>query len=141
MGHPKYLPALAIGLPLVLLAHGNGAPAGRTGVEGESTCLNCRRGIRLYALLDLYARPFNSDEPVVCVDEKSKQLLKQTRVPIPGVWIVPAGREHRGVTGVEDKTTLQRFDGSDRFLEGPQFLTAWHRSLRPFYLLLRPRTR
>ena len=36
----------------------------------------------MYALLDLYARPYNPDEPVVCVDEKSKQLLKQTRIPI-----------------------------------------------------------
>ena len=38
---------------------------------------------RMYALLDLYARPFQSDEPVVCVDEKSKQLLQQSRTPLP----------------------------------------------------------
>lgn len=37
---------------------------------------------RMYALLELYARPYNPAEPVVCVDEKSKQLLKQTRVPL-----------------------------------------------------------
>lgn len=30
---------------------------------------------RMYAVLDLYERPYNRDEPVVCVDEKSKQLL------------------------------------------------------------------
>ena len=36
----------------------------------------------MYALLDLYARPYNPDEPVVCVDEKSKQLLKQTQAPL-----------------------------------------------------------
>lgn len=34
-------------------------------------------------LLDLYARPFRSSEPVVCVDEKSKQLLRDTRAPLP----------------------------------------------------------
>ena len=36
----------------------------------------------MYGLLDLYARSYNPREPVVCVDEKSKQLLKQTRTPI-----------------------------------------------------------
>lgn len=38
---------------------------------------------RMYELLDLYARPFRSSEPVVCLDEKSKQLLKDTRAPLP----------------------------------------------------------
>ena len=37
---------------------------------------------RMYALLDLYAKPYQEKEPVVCVDEKSKQLLKQVRTPI-----------------------------------------------------------
>lgn len=37
---------------------------------------------RMYALLDLYARPYQKNEPVVCVDEKSKQLLEQPRTPI-----------------------------------------------------------
>ena len=38
---------------------------------------------RMYALLGLYARPHDAQEPVVCVDEKSKQLLRQARTPIP----------------------------------------------------------
>ena len=38
---------------------------------------------RMYDLLDLYARPYRESEPVVCVDEKSKQFLEQPRVPIP----------------------------------------------------------
>lgn len=38
---------------------------------------------RMYSLLRIYARPYNVKEPVVCVDEKSKQLLRQTRSPIP----------------------------------------------------------
>lgn len=29
---------------------------------------------RMYDLLDLYARPRRADQPVVCIDEKSKQL-------------------------------------------------------------------
>ena len=37
---------------------------------------------RMYDLLELYQRPYNSDEPVVCVDEKSKQLLAQTRASL-----------------------------------------------------------
>jgi hypothetical protein len=37
---------------------------------------------RMYGLLDLYARPYREDEPVVCIDEKSKQLLEQPRAPI-----------------------------------------------------------
>jgi transposase len=38
---------------------------------------------RMYDLLDLYARPLQTGEPVVCVDEKSKQLLKDTRTSLP----------------------------------------------------------
>jgi hypothetical protein len=37
---------------------------------------------RMYALLDLYKLPYNRDEPVVCVDEKSKQLLAPKRPDI-----------------------------------------------------------
>ena len=38
---------------------------------------------RMYELLALYAQPYRAEEPVVCVDEKSKQLLQQTRAAIP----------------------------------------------------------
>ena len=38
---------------------------------------------RMYNLLDLYARPFRREEPVICIDEKSKQLLKDSREPLP----------------------------------------------------------
>jgi hypothetical protein len=37
---------------------------------------------RMYDLLGLYAKPYDAAEPVVCLDEKSKQLLKQTRRPL-----------------------------------------------------------
>ena len=36
----------------------------------------------MYAVLDLYGLPYNPDEPVVCMDEKSKQLLADTRMPL-----------------------------------------------------------
>lgn len=38
---------------------------------------------RMYHLLALYAKPFNRNEPVICVDEKSLQLLQHSRQPLP----------------------------------------------------------
>jgi hypothetical protein len=37
---------------------------------------------RMYHLLQLYARPLSKTEPVICIDEKSLQLLAQTRQPL-----------------------------------------------------------
>ena len=39
--------------------------------------------LRMYALLALYAQPFDPREPVVCIDEKSLQLLGHSRAPLP----------------------------------------------------------
>ena len=49
---------------------------------------------RMYDLLELYARPFRADEPVVCVDEKSKQLLRDSRAAVADGARAPA----RGTT-------------------------------------------
>jgi hypothetical protein len=49
---------------------------------------------RMYDLLALYARPFRSREPVVCVDEKSKQLLRDTRAPLPVQPGTPAKHDY-----------------------------------------------
>lgn len=38
---------------------------------------------RMYSLLELYERPYNPLEPVVGLDEKSKQLLDHKRSPVP----------------------------------------------------------
>ncbi|MDF2464863.1 MAG: putative transposase [Ramlibacter sp.] len=38
---------------------------------------------RMYALLALYAKPLNPLEPVVCIDEKSLQLVAHSRAPLP----------------------------------------------------------
>ena len=35
-------------------------------------------------VLDVYKRPFDPLRPVVCMDESPKQLIAETRVPIPG---------------------------------------------------------
>jgi hypothetical protein len=34
-------------------------------------------------VLDIYAQPYDSKHPVMCMDEQPIQLLKETRVPIP----------------------------------------------------------
>jgi hypothetical protein len=38
---------------------------------------------RMYALLELYARPMSPIEPVICIDEKSLQLVGHSREPLP----------------------------------------------------------
>ena len=38
---------------------------------------------RMYRLLDLYEEQYDSSRPVVCIDEKSKQLIEDIRQPIP----------------------------------------------------------
>lgn len=38
---------------------------------------------RMYRILDLYAKPYDERFPVVCFDEKNKQLLEDSRKPIP----------------------------------------------------------
>lgn len=37
---------------------------------------------RMYNVLTVYARSYNKDYPVVCLDEKSKQLIEDVRQPI-----------------------------------------------------------
>jgi transposase len=34
-------------------------------------------------VLSIYRRPYNSDHPVICLDESSKQLVDEVRQPIP----------------------------------------------------------
>ncbi|MHC1568510.1 MAG: hypothetical protein ACXQTT_02765 [Candidatus Syntropharchaeia archaeon] len=34
-------------------------------------------------ILELYERPYNPKEPVICFDEKSKQLVADSRTPLP----------------------------------------------------------
>lgn len=34
-------------------------------------------------VLEVYKRPYNPEEPVVCMDEQPTQLIKETRLPIP----------------------------------------------------------
>lgn len=49
---------------------------------------------RMYGLLDIYALPYLEREPVVCIDEKSKQMLKDTRTPLPLKPGAPAKQDY-----------------------------------------------
>lgn len=37
----------------------------------------------MYDVLDLYEEPYNPEQPLVCLDEKPKQLIKDKRMSIP----------------------------------------------------------
>jgi len=37
----------------------------------------------MYDILDIYSKPYDEKNPVICVDEKSKELHDETRTPIP----------------------------------------------------------
>ena len=49
---------------------------------------------RMYDVLDLYKQPYEASEPVVCLDEKSKQLLAQTRRPVASKPGAPAKEDY-----------------------------------------------
>ena len=38
---------------------------------------------RMYKILDLYMQPYCAKNPTICIDEKSKQLIMDTREPLP----------------------------------------------------------
>lgn len=42
-------------------------------------------------VLDVYKKPYDPDHPVLCMDESPKQLIKETKVPIP----MKQGKEKR----------------------------------------------
>lgn len=52
---------------------------------------------RMYALLELYARPLCRAEPVICIDEKSLQLIAHSRDPLPMDAGSPAKQDYEYV--------------------------------------------
>jgi len=52
---------------------------------------------RMYALLELYARPMSRAEPVICIDEKSLQLIDHSRVPLPMTAHSPTKQDYEYV--------------------------------------------
>jgi hypothetical protein len=55
-------------------------------------------------VLDVYTRPYDPCRPLVCMDETSKQLLRETRAPLPPLPRRPArsdyAYEHGGVVNL-----------------------------------------
>ena len=47
---------------------------------------------RMYDLLALYTKPLCRNEPVICIDEKSLQLIGHSRQPLPIALRRPAQR-------------------------------------------------
>lgn len=45
-------------------------------------------------VLEVYQRPYDENRPVVCLDEQSKQLTKETRVPVPAKPGQPAREDY-----------------------------------------------
>jgi len=39
---------------------------------------------RMEHVLDVYKRPYDPQRPVVCMDESPRQLIRETRLPLPG---------------------------------------------------------
>ena len=56
-------------------------------------------------ILDVYQRPYNAKEPVVCFDETSKQLIAETRTPLP----MQPGEPQRYDTEYERRGTANLF--------------------------------
>jgi hypothetical protein len=52
---------------------------------------------RMYALLELYARPMSRVEPVICIDEKSLQLISDSRERLPMAPQSPAKQDYEYV--------------------------------------------
>jgi hypothetical protein len=58
-------------------------------------------------VLEVYTRPYDAQRPKVCVDETSKQLVAETRVPIPAA----PGQPTRVDDEYERKGTAHRLRG------------------------------
>ena len=52
---------------------------------------------RMYALLELYARPMSRAEPVICIDEKSLQLIGHSREPLSMTQHSPTKQDYEYV--------------------------------------------
>jgi hypothetical protein len=87
---------------------------------------------RMYALLDLYALPYDPDQPLIGLDEKSKQLLADTRGSLRGkvrkadyeykrkgtenIFLAVEPQAGKRTTRVTDRRTRKDFAKFVRFL-------------------------
>jgi hypothetical protein len=52
---------------------------------------------RMYSVLELYARALSKTEPVICIDEKSLQLIGHSRAPLPMTAASPTKQDYEYV--------------------------------------------
>jgi hypothetical protein len=52
---------------------------------------------RMYSLLELHARPMAETEPIMCIDEKSLQLIGNSRAPLPMTAASPTKQDYEYV--------------------------------------------
>lgn len=79
-------------------------------------------------VLDVYKRPFDEKRPVVCMDESSKQLTKETRTPIPE----QPGQPERYDTEYERNGTGNIFLASEPLAGKRQIKITDHRKRQDF---------
>ena len=85
---------------------------------------------RMYDVLELYARPYRENEPVICIDEKSKQLIRDSRAPLPMKPSRPAKCDYEYVregtcnvfVAVEPKAGRRRIEVTERRTK-PEFVS------------------
>jgi hypothetical protein len=105
---------------------------------------------RMYDVLELYARPYREHEPVICIDEKSKQLIRDSRSSLPmtpgapakydyeyvregtcNVFVAVEPKAGRRVIEVTERRTMPEFVGFVR-----QLLERTYASARKVHLVL-----
>lgn len=88
---------------------------------------------RMYGLLELYQHRYNRDEPVVCVDEKSKQLLAAKQPDIP----LKAGQTQKVDYEYERKGTRNLFVAVEPLAGWRQVQVTCHRQKADFVGFIR----
>lgn len=88
---------------------------------------------RMYDLLDLYQQPYNKDEPVVCVDEKSKQLIAPQQ---PDIGIQP-GQTQKFDYEYERRGTRNLFVAVEPLAGWRQVQVTTHRKKPDFVAFIR----
>lgn len=105
---------------------------------------------RMYDVLELYERPYREHEPVICIDEKSKQLIRDSRPSLPmtpgapakydyeyvregtcNVFVAVEPKAGRRVVKVTERRTMPEFVGFVRHL-----LERTYASARKVHLVL-----
>jgi hypothetical protein len=101
-------------------------PTSSAGCSGDVQYVN--------PLLALYARPYDPREPVICLDEKSKQLLRETRRPLPAKPGTPAKADYEYGRAGRHEQHLCRCRASRSAAARTGHRSAYQRRLRWFRL-------